>query len=135
MAGVPSAASGSLSTGGRADVRAQLKTIREADKVAFENAIHALVLGAIVCGLVDARRSSAGELIDAIFAPIPGSPSAAEGPWEVLRLACARGGGGKRDSREDLQVRVHEYAGTSEGRGGARRWSMPRLSCQFFSIG
>ena len=101
-----------------ADVRAQLKTIREADKVAFENAIHALVLGAIVCGLVDARRSSAGELIDAIFAPIPATPSAAEGPWEVLRLACARGGGGKRDSREDLQVRVQEYAGTSKGGRG-----------------
>ena len=100
------------------DVRAQLETIQEADRVAFENAIHALVLGAIACGLVDARTASVLELIDAIFESIPESPSHAEGPWEELQLACARGGGGRRDSREALQVRVTEFAGTSKGGRG-----------------
>ena len=101
-----------------ADVKAKLETIREQNKFAFENAVHALALGSIVCGLVDARSSGAVELINAIFESIPESPSHAEGPWEELQLACARGGGGRRDSREALQVRVTEFAGTSKGGSG-----------------
>ena len=100
------------------DVQTQLESIRKADKFAFENAIHALALGSIVCGLVDARRSSAVELINAIFESIPNLPSRAEGPWEELQLACAQGGGGRRDSREALQERVTEFAGTSKGGSG-----------------
>ena len=101
-----------------ADVRAQLGTVRKADQVAFENAIHALILGAIAYGLVDARQPSAVELIDAIFVPILEAPSDAEGPWEELRMACIRGGGSRRDGREHLQARVIEFAGTSKGGSG-----------------
>ena len=101
-----------------AEVREQLESIRSMERVPFKNAIHALILGAIACGLVDSRRSGWADLMDAIFAPIPESSPRAEGPWEVLRMACARGGGGRRDSRDDLQARVREFAGTSKGRRG-----------------
>ena len=63
-----------------AHVRTQLETIRETDRVAFENAVHALVVGAIVCGLVDARHSSAVELTDAVFAQGLKAPIDANGP-------------------------------------------------------
>ena len=99
------------------DVRTQLENIREEDQAAFESAVHALVFGAIVCGLVDARSSSPADLIDAIFASIPDSPSEAKSPWEALQAACAQGIVGKRDSREELQMRVRE-AGTSKGGRG-----------------
>ena len=98
-----------------ADVCRQLEAIRDARAIAFENAIHALVLGSIVFGLVDARHSSAGELVDAIFAPISEFRSDATGSWEELRTACLQG---RRDSRKDLQERVIQFAGTSKGGSG-----------------
>ena len=99
-----------------ATTKAQLDRIREAELVAFENAIHALMLGAIACGVVDARSASTEELIDAIFAPLPQPLVDTDTSWGLLLQACR--GGGKRDSREHLQQRVIKFAGTSKGGRG-----------------
>ena len=104
--------------GWAAGIRERLHAIQEADRVAFENAIHALILGAIVGGLVDARSATAEELIDAIFASVPQTPTDSGDAWGLLLKACTVGRGATHDSRENLQKRVIRFAGTSKGGSG-----------------
>jgi HPt (histidine-containing phosphotransfer) domain-containing protein len=88
------------------------------DQVSFENAVHALAIGAAVVGVQALSGTDpAGQIEALLHIPSEVEARGITNEWEALRTACLVGDR-KADSRQKLISRMVSHSGTAKGGSG-----------------